>query len=208
MLRHTQIQMETQVTDDAVPTPALAAEPTYDLSLKGAGLTIERKIPESLALSVVALIMGGDGSRLAPRRGPATPAGGAGAGQGLGTTVGEYLTEVEAKRNPDKILAFGAYLMDEMGRETFTRDEVRSMFQKAAEPVPGNFHRDFTWAVQNRWLGEQPGTPGAYYVTKTGRTALGNKFAAEVKASTKLPRRRRTRKAGATSASNGADDAS
>lgn len=185
-------------------TPPARPEPEYDLTLKGAGLTIERKVTESIALAVVSLVMGGDGSRLAPRRGaaafPGNPAASASV-QGQAMTVGEYLSEVEAKRNPDKILAFGAYLMDEMGRETFTRDELRSMFQKAAEPVPGNFHRDFTWAVQNRWLGEQTDAPGAYYVTKTGRTALGNKFAAEVKASTKLTtRRRRSRKAGAANA--------
>lgn len=208
MLRNKTVQMETQMTDE---TP-IAAESTYELTLKGAGFTVERTIPESLALSVVALIMGGDGSRVAPRRGASGAAASSirsGAGQDLAMTVGEFLTEVEAKRNPDKILAFGAYLMDEMGRETFTRDEVRSMFQKAAEPVPGNFHRDFTWAIQVRWLGEQPGTPGAYYVTKTGRTALGNKFAKEVKASTKLPRRRRPRKAGAAAVTtNGGDDAS
>jgi hypothetical protein len=196
------------MTDDRTPA---VPEPAYELTLKGAGLTIERKIPESIALSVVALIMGGDGSRIGPRRGGSVAAASltaTGSRQGLATTVGEFLTEVEAKRNPDKILTFAAYLMDEMGRESVTRDEIRSMFQKAAEPVPGNFHRDFTWAVQNRWLGEQPGSPGAYYVTKTGRTALGNKFAAEVKASTKLTRRRRTRKAGATGATNGGESAS
>lgn len=201
MLCLANIQMETQMTEEVA---AAAPEATYQLTLKGAGVTIERTIPESVALSVISIVMGGDaGPAPMPRRNPpATTLPGGGTGR-PGVTVGEFMTAVEAKRHPDKILAFGAYLMDEMGRETFTRDEVRSMFQRAAEPVPANFHRDFTWAVSNRWLGEQTDTPGAYYVTITGRKALENKFAAEVKAATKLTRRRRARKTSTTTA--GAD---
>jgi hypothetical protein len=186
--------METQMTDESTPKP----ETTYDLTLKGAGLTIERKVTEAVALSVIATVMGADAGRVPQPRNLGVAGARAGVGGAPALTAGEYLSSVEPKRNPDKILAFGAYLTDEMGRETFTRDEVRSMFQSAAEPVPGNFHRDFTWAVANRWLGEQPGTPGAFYVTTTGRTALKNKFAAEIKTATKLrPRRRRKASAGA-----------
>jgi hypothetical protein len=199
--------METHMNDEAdQPSP----EREYDLTLKGAGVTIERRIPESLALSVVALVMGGVPASN-PLRRPASVQGLAirPAVVGQGVTVGEFMTAVEAKRNPDKILAFGAFISDELSRPTFTRDEVRSMFQQAAEPLPANFHRDFTWAVSNRWLGEQVGTPGAYYVTGTGRKALETKFAAEIKAATKLPRRRRARKPGnVAAAANGGEDAS
>ena len=187
-----------------VETASAAPESEYELILKGNGVTIERKVPESVALSVIALVMGGAPAHTPlQRRSSAADAPLGGRAAGLGVTVGEFMTAVEAKRNPDKILAFGAYLMDEMSRETFTRDEVKSMFQRAAEPVPGNFHRDFTWAVSNRWLGEQADAPGAYYVTATGRKALERKFAAEVKAASKLPRRRRPRRTTTANSANG-----
>jgi hypothetical protein len=194
------------MTDDPATPPDPAPETTYDLTLRGAGVTIERKVPESIALTIIATVMGGapTGRLVTTRGGPlnvAQPAVG-----GVALTPGEYLSSVEAKRNPDKILAFGAYLMDHMGRETFTRDEVRAMFQRAAEAVPGNYHRDFTWAVSNRWLGEQPGTPGAYYVTRTGRDAINGKFGSEVKAATKQGKgRRRTRKAAAATGEEAGD---
>jgi hypothetical protein len=194
---------DTALAEDPTTPPEAAPETTYDLTLKGAGVTIERKVPQSIALTIIATVMGG-GQLARPAQPRLVPGGGAGAGAAsTGLTPGEYLSAVEAKRNPDKILAFGAFLMDEMGRETFTRDEVRAMFQSAAEPVPANFHRDFTWAVSNRWLGQQVGAPGAYYVTSTGRTALGNKFSTDVKATTKLARRRRRKgTAAATAAPN------
>lgn len=195
---------DTTLADEQAARPEAAPETTYELTLRGPGVTIERKVPESIALTIIGTVMGG-GQFVRPAQPWSPPGAGMPTGTAAtGLTAGEYLSSVEAKRNPDKILAFGAFLMDEMGRETFTRDEVRAMFQSAAEPVPANFHRDFTWAVSNRWLGQQVGAPGAYYVTSTGRTALGNKFSTDVKATTKLARRRRRKTT--TAAATEADD--
>jgi hypothetical protein len=176
-----------------------ASEPTYELKLTGNGVTIERTVPSGVARAVVALVMGGSPAASGSFRSPSRPLGSpAAATVEPGQSVGEFITEVEAKRNPDKIAAIAVYLADAQGLQTFTRDEVRSMFQLAGEPLPGNFHRDFSWTVTNKWLGEQHGTPGAYYVTKTGRQAVADHFGKDVKAGTKLTTRRRRRRAAAT----------
>jgi hypothetical protein len=178
-----------------------APEPTYDLKLTGEGLTIERKVSAAVARAIVTLVMGGSPTWTGTIRSPQRPIGSSAAGTAVPEqSVGEFISESEAKRNPDKIVAIAVYLTDAQGLQTFTREEVRSMFQQAGEPLPGNFHRDFTWTVGNKWLGEQHGTPGAYYVTKTGRQAVADRFGKDVKAATRITTRRRRRRAAAADA--------
>lgn len=89
----------------------------------------------------------------------------------LAPTVGEYLDDVEAKRNPGKIVAIGAFLVDHLGKESFTLEEVKAQFQYAGGTPPANFARDFSLAVSNRWIAQAPGSAGNYFVTNTGRKA-------------------------------------
>ncbi|MBW3557682.1 MAG: hypothetical protein KY454_12195, partial [Actinobacteria bacterium] len=77
---------------------------------------------------------------------------------------------MEAKRNPDKIVAIGAFLVDHLGKESFTR-EVKARFQHAGGTPPANFARDFSLAVSNKWIAQAPGSAGNYFVTNTGRKA-------------------------------------
>jgi hypothetical protein len=115
----------------------------------------------------------------------------------LGTptlTVGEFLHEVEASRNPDKITAIAAYLKRHRGVGRFTRDDVRAEFPRAGEKVPGNYTRDFTWAVTNKWIAiDASAGEGEHYITGSGLAAVDAKFSAEVrKASRQKSSRRRT----------------
>jgi hypothetical protein len=111
-------------------------------------------------------------------------------------TAGEFVAASGAKRNPDKIAAFGVFLMDELGNASFTREEMRQTFQRAGEPVPGNFPRDFGWAIRNKWISAVIDSPNEYVITKSARDAVANKFSKEVRATTRTPvsRRRRSRK--------------
>lgn len=167
----------------------------YQLSLTGAGVTIQRDIPEDVALNIVALVMGGRVSGGRPDvRGVSRVAAPV---PSSGATAGEFLTDTGAKRNPDKIAALAVYMTDELGQETFSRDDIRRMFQQAGDPIPGNFTRDFTWAIRNRWIGSVIGSSSEYRVTNKGREAVDQKFSAAVLAGSRQPsgKRRRQRKA-------------
>lgn len=175
--------MDDQV-QEADPSPPA---PIVKLTLHGAGLSFERDLPQETALAVINVVMGG---QTTPRTSPivAHPP----AGRGTSQSLREYMAEVEASRNPEKILAIGAYLIAS-GQEGFTRDQVKSQFQSAGEPVPGNYPRDFTLTVAAGWIAERPGSPGQYYVTNTGQKALDERFPKDTRRSitrARQPRRR------------------
>jgi hypothetical protein len=153
-------------------------------------------VDEATAFQILAAVMGGAAlSRVTARGAHAVdlPRPRPTAGERL--SLREHMDEFEPKRNPDKILAIAAYLVDMGGMETFTPDDVKKQFRDAAEPVPANYPRDWGWAVSNRWLAKAD-EPGEFYITMRGRDALAQKFSADVKrATTQGTRtRRRTRK--------------
>jgi hypothetical protein len=183
---------------------AIQQEPgpkSYKLTLAGDGLSVERDVTEDVALQILATVMGGGVPAGAPQRraGRSAPAVG---GAAVATTPGrlslrEHLDDVDAKRNVDKILAIAAYLRDQRGFETFDSAAIKKEFRNAGEAVPGNFPRDFRWAVTAGWVAAADDVPGEYYVTTTGDNALANKFSADIKKATpsgKSARRRRPRK--------------
>jgi hypothetical protein len=67
-----------------------------------------------------------------------------------------------AKTNPEKIVALGAYVLQD-GGETFKAEDVKAQFRRARETAPGNFPRDLNSAVQAGWLAEDQ--DGEYYIT-------------------------------------------
>lgn len=167
-------------------------EPTYSLTLEGNGVTVKRDVPESVARTITALVMGG----ATPSSAPGIPAAGVTALPGAGRqSIREYLNEVGPKRNADTITAIAAYLK-EMGQETFTRDQVKDYFRKAGEPIPGNYNRDFTDALATGWIAEDHTNAGNYYITASGETAMKNGFPGKIR----RPAKKRARK------TNGSDD--
>ena len=97
-------------------------------------------------------------------------------------TVGEYIESVGARKNPEKIVAIGRYLRDRRDQPEFTRDDLRLMFREAHEALPGNLGRDVATTLSQRWIAEESGRKGRYYVTKTGNDALDGGFAAKPRA--------------------------
>jgi len=181
-----------------------ADEKLYDLSLTGEGISVTQKISQVIAYRVVAVLMGGaSASAVGSHAGRAATVASTG-GAALPTTIGqslrEYMDSVGAKRNPEKILAIAKYLTDNENRNV-NRGEVKAEFRGAAEPVPGNYLRDFRWAVQVGWLAEDRQSRGYYYVTSAGDDALRDKFSSEIRKRTKIGmggRRRRRRRTGST----------
>jgi hypothetical protein len=176
--------------------------PTYELSLTGPGTTIKRKVDQDVALGIITLVMEGmpvaPGTRSVPlnQGRPATGVTLPRTGRGA-QSVGEFLAEAQAKRYPDKIVAFGVYLEDYADKKPFTRDDIRSQFPRAGEGIPANFSRDFRWAVANKWVAADHGSKEEFFVTTTGRKALEAKFSDEfVKKTKQSTTRRRGRSKG------------
>ena len=95
----------------------------------------------------------------------------------------EYLVQVNAKTNPEKIVAFTKYLMN-TGLQSVELTELRLQFQNAREPIPGNFGRDVAKAVRAGWIAQ--GSDGKYYVTNTGEGLLESKFSSKKKDGVRL----------------------
>ena len=91
----------------------------------------------------------------------------------------EFLDEVHAKRKPDQIVTIGRYITQFEGQADFSRDEVKSRFSVALEPMPANFPRDFRVAERNGMIAKVHGKEGRFYITKTGLRAIKDKFAKE-----------------------------
>jgi len=174
--------------------------PAYNITLSGPGTEITRKVSEAVALAVINVLM--DGGGLIPFAGQATlHAGSSSSGTPTRPPAGptrrslrEYMDETQPKRYPEKIVTIAQWLLEESGRDTFTRDELKSHFRLAGEAVPANYSRDFNLAVSSGWIAEDRGT-GAYYVTQRGRDAIAQQFSAEARKAPSVRRpRRRTRK--------------
>lgn len=180
------------------------SEVLYEVSVSGDGISIKKSVPSEIARGVMSLLMGGAApqspgviGQANSTTGAAAPTGASASGAGARMSLREFLDDTQATRNPDKITTIAEYLLQHEGTELFTKDDIKGRFRSAGEAPPGNFPRDFSWTVKNGWIAEEIKTPGSYYVTKKGREAINNKFSGEVKKSTSLSTRRRSRKSGA-----------
>jgi len=131
----------------------------------------EDEITVAQAAQIIAFLNAAEGD--APALG-ADLLGGAGAGTQGGGARGDGRTgkQVEsarealdvsgAKTNPEKIVALGAYVLQD-GGDTFKVEDVKAQFRRARETAPGNFARDLAVAIQAGWLAQDEGNE--YYIT-------------------------------------------
>ena len=161
----------------------------YTLGLSGEGLKIDRQVDQPTALAIVNLVLGGAAQPLAAVSAHRAPSDGkevgsttdAGGQEGGGTlSVGEFIDQVSARRNPDKIAAMGAYLKDR-GVSEFTPEEIKPMFQEAGESTPANFSRDWRLAIGAKWIAPAGGSNKTFYITNTGLKAVKANFSADVR---------------------------
>lgn len=94
-------------------------------------------------------------------------------------SIAEYLDQINPKRNPDKIITMAGYLR-EKGRPFFTSKDIKPLFSKASEPIPGNFGRDFRWVQSVKWIAEADDKRGQFYITKKGLRVLQEGFPKEL----------------------------
>ena len=177
----------------------------YRIVLTGEGLTVDREVDQPTALAILNIVLRDGAGALAPDLHPGppvTPAGAelrgeSGVATGGGLSVGEFIAQSSAKRNPDKIVSIGEYLTRQ-GRSEFTIADIRPMFQQAGEPMPGNFMRDWRWTLAAKWIAPVAGNDKVFYVTNTGRQAVDGGFSAEIRKRTVHSPPRTRKKSGTT----------
>jgi len=78
-----------------------------------------------------------------------------------------------AKKNPEKIVALAAYVMQD-GGDTFKVEDVKAAFRRARETAPGNFPRDLSTAITSGWVGDAGS--GEYFLTAKVDGVLDGSF--------------------------------
>lgn len=153
-------------------------ESTYELSLKGPGITISKSIDAGTAAAIAQIAVGG-----AKAHRPLVENRGMVSSKSLPICTDQPLSlrEFLQQVNPSigihaKILAVGRYMRDFEGQADFSRDDIRTRFRTAGEPQPANFPRDFQKAVRAGWIAEDPGNRGRFYVTRTGDELIDQGF--------------------------------
>lgn len=161
----------------------------YKITLEGDGISVDKDVNEEQARRILNILMGPASMMAHPvarertRRNTESHearSSHTAAPSPQALSLREYLDEVGAKRNPDKILAMGAYITEATGIEEFSAEEVKNCFPKAAEKIPANYNRDFRWVISNGWIAENHQEEGRYYITKTGKQALSQSFPKEL----------------------------
>ena len=173
---------------------------TYSVQLSGPGLDFKRDLSESNAHELLIwLLKGGKlgssqtSSIAAIEHHPSTPVGSehtkskpATPSYGVLMSVREFADEYEPKRVPDKIASFALYLREHRNTREFKREEIVSLFQESAEPVPKNIGRDLKWTQSIGWIAISHTDRQAFYLTNRGEEAVKNHFSKEVVAKTRL----------------------
>lgn len=197
--------------DITEPATGEAAPSTAEITIKGPGVSITRRVDEATMNSVIALLFGA-----APAARVGHHGGGGGSGRG-GTqqgvtgndasagnqsewydrmTLGEFLTESGAKTFPQKICATGYYLTNIKSSKDFSRDEVKTALLAAREDMPGNYARDWTHATSMSLIASEAHDANRFYIPRTGRTAVESHFQ-------EAPKRRARRTAKKAAANSG-----
>jgi hypothetical protein len=150
----------------------------YSLSLKGRGISIAQNVDQPTARAIVDIVLGGDLSAKSPSLSTKLPVS---APTSHGMSVREFLDHSRPTSNPEKITAIGEYVATSEGQGTFTKEQVLARFRSAGEPAPRNFRRDFAKAISKGWIAEDTRSPGNFYVTRKGKTAIGEGFSSGAK---------------------------
>ena len=136
------------------------ADSSIKLSITGK-LTYSEEITISQAAEIISFLNADDVSATSNRT-----------GSGLGgpknqtdakvASAREAIEISGAAKNPEKIVALGAYVLQD-GGETFKAEDVKGQFRRARESAPGNFSRDLSTAISSGWIAEDQ--PGEYFLT-------------------------------------------
>lgn len=142
------------------------------LTIKGK-VGYEDEITPAQAAQIIAFLEAGEGA--APTLGN-PPAEHRDSGRGRAKKVESARDALDisgASKNPEKIVALAAYVMQD-GGDTFKVEDVKSAFRRARETAPANFPRDLDKAISSGWVGDEGG--GEYFLTAKVDGVLDGEF--------------------------------
>lgn len=155
----------------------------YRLTLKGNGFSMDREITGELARDIIAMVLAGDVPQVSAKSQASSivmPQQNSGQQQNNSSSprksLREYLNEIGAKKNPQKILVIANYLVQYMEKETFSIADIKPQFKVAGESMPANLTRDFQIVSQNGWIAPDHEERKMFFITNTGLEALKNRF--------------------------------
>jgi hypothetical protein len=163
----------------------------YVFTLKGEGIDFTGAVDQPIARSLLDVVLASGNS--SPPTNRRTDNETARVKNPPRQSLREFLSEHGTKRIPEKIVAIGEYLTTN-GAADFSKNDVLTQFRIAREAMPGNFGRDFNWAIATGWIAEDAGTPGRFYVTKSGEQAVDRNFSSEVTKNSRFRSVRRKRR--------------
>ena len=127
----------------------MSAKRSYAFTLKGEGIDFTGHVSHGIARSLLDIVLGSEAHD--PRSdGPTAKRQ---ANDPPKMSVREFLNDHGAQRIPEKIATIAEYLTAG-GATDFSKDDVLTQFQIAREAMPGNFRRDFSWAISTGWIAE------------------------------------------------------
>jgi hypothetical protein len=129
------------------------------------------------AAQIIAYLNSDAVSMIEPVRGSVLPGSISSSVQTTVSNPRQALDRSGAKTNPERIVAFALYAMQQSGKEAFTLDEVKPLFRQARERTPGNMSRDLDVAIKAGWVAESD-TKGDFYVTGRAHGVLDSGFEA------------------------------
>ncbi len=91
------------------------------------------------------------------------------------TSLRELINEKFPKTNPQKITVVAYYLRDFLNQRTFSLDDIKIQFERAAEPIPQNLYRDLKQTVFSGWISESAEI-GKFFLTTSGESAVQGNF--------------------------------
>lgn len=199
-------------TGETVASAAPGPTSTATVTVVAPGVEISRAVSDETMSAVIGLLFGGPAAAApvyaatshdaAPTHSapavPAAPPTRGGSQYDNRMTLGEFLTETEAKTFTQKICAAGYYLTVVKGQHDFGKDEVKTALQQAREDMPANYSRDWSSAVSSSFVAAEDKDPNRFYVPKTGRSAVESNF-------TELGKRRAPRRTTKKAASSNGD---
>jgi hypothetical protein len=163
------------------------SEKPFKITVEGPGISIAREVAESVLPRLMALLVIPDSA------GVAEPHIGRQGGSVSATSIGEFLSELNIRSNPERIAGVALFLRETMGRDTVSKDDLPTWFQRAGQPAPKNIHRDIKDAVAQRLIAEDHAHAGEFLVTDTGvRVLRGAGDAVTVRASRRASGARRS----------------
>lgn len=150
---------------------SVEAEETFSVTVVGAGISIQRDVSAAKVAVLMSVIMGPETADLPVEVTSPSPQ-----GAPVRMSLREFLDDAKAATKPDQIVAIGHYLAIHESKDTFSREDIKSKFQSAREPLPSNFPRDFNTAIGKGLIAEDHAKAGTYYVTRTGALAVEKRF--------------------------------